>query len=115
MHEYGMCVEIVDAVVRHAVGRDVARVRVRVGTLHRVVPGVFAQSFALAAEGTPAAAATPELVLLPVRGHCRSCDAPYEGDDVPPVCPACGSGALEVVGGDELVVESIEYRTAGGG
>ena len=107
-----MCEAIVDSVVQHARGREVARVRVRVGQLHRVVPEAFAQSFALAARGTPAADAATDIVFLPVRGECRSCGAGYEGDELPALCPSCRRDGLELRGGDELVVESIEYRTA---
>jgi hydrogenase nickel incorporation protein HypA/HybF len=37
MHEYGMCDGIVDAIQRRAAGRRVARVKVRVGVMHRIV------------------------------------------------------------------------------
>ena len=29
---------------------------------------------------------------------------------MPTACPGCGSVDIELVGGDELVLESIEYR-----
>jgi hydrogenase nickel incorporation protein HypA/HybF len=110
MHELGLCTSIVDAVERRAGHRPVARVRVRVGRLHHVHPEAFDQSFTVAAMGTLAEDAVAELVLLPVRARCGSCQASWEGDDVPLACPTCGSVDVEVVGGDELVLESIEYR-----
>ena len=54
----------------------VARVRVRVGMLHRVVEDAFQQAFAHAAEGTEAENAAVDLVVLPVSATClsvRSC------------------------------------------
>jgi hydrogenase nickel incorporation protein HypA/HybF len=110
MHELGLCTSIVDAVERRAGQRPVARVRVRVGRLHHVHPEAFDQSFTVAAMGTLAEDAVAELVLLPVRARCGSCQAAWEGDDVPLACPTCSSVDIEVVGGDELVLESIEYR-----
>jgi hydrogenase nickel incorporation protein HypA/HybF len=110
MHELGLCSSIVDAIERRAGDRKVAHVRVRVGRLHHVHPDAFDQSFTVAAMGTVAEDAAAELILLPVRGHCDTCGADWEGQEVPPACPACESVSIELVGGDELVLESIEYR-----
>src|SRR5579864_8837741 len=110
MHELGLCTSIVDAIERRAGARPVSRVRVRVGRLHHVHPEAFDQSFAVAAMGTVAEDAAAELVLLPVRARCLGCGASWEGDEIPVACNACGSVQIELVGGDELVLESIEYR-----
>ena len=110
MHELGLCSSIIDAVERRAGDRRVAKVKVRVGRLHHVHPEAFDQSFAIAAMGTIADGARAELVLLPVRARCGSCGFESEGDEVPVFCPACGGSAVEVTGGDELMLESIEYH-----
>jgi hydrogenase nickel incorporation protein HypA/HybF len=110
MHELGLCSSIVDAIERRAGDRPVVRVRVRVGRLHHVHPDAFDQSFAVAAQGTIAEDAAAELVLLPVRSRCASCGVVWDGDELPQGCPECGSVDYELVGGDELVLESIEYR-----
>jgi hydrogenase nickel incorporation protein HypA/HybF len=110
MHELGLCSSIVDAIERRAGERPVARVRVRVGRLHHVHPEAFDQSFAIAAMGTVAEEAAAELVLLPVVAHCGACAATWDADEVPVACPTCGGVEIELLGGDELVLESIEYR-----
>jgi hydrogenase nickel incorporation protein HypA/HybF len=110
MHELGLCTSIVDAIEHRAGDRPVAHVRVRVGRLHHVHPEAFDQSFTVAAMGTVAEDAAAELVLLPVRARCGGCQAVWESDDLPLACAACGSVDIELVGGDELVLESIEYR-----
>jgi hydrogenase nickel incorporation protein HypA/HybF len=109
MHELGLCSSIVDAIERRAGTRPVARVTVRVGRLHHVHPEAFEQSFAVAAMGTIAEDAAASLVLLPVRACCGACATAWDGDDIPVACPACGSVEVELTGGDELVLESIEY------
>ena len=109
MHELGLCEDIVAAVEQRAAGRDVVRVRVRVGRLHHVHPEAFEQSFAVAAAGSVAEDAAAELVLLPVRAHCRACGHDAEADEIIPLCMACGSVDIELTGGDELVLESLEY------
>ncbi|MBO0728645.1 MAG: hydrogenase maturation nickel metallochaperone HypA [Acidimicrobiaceae bacterium] len=110
MHELGLCTSIVDAVERHAGDRPVRQVRIRVGRLHHVHPEAFDQSFAMAALGTIAEGADADLVLLPVRAACGACGNEWEGDDFPVTCPVCGGTSMELTGGDELVLESIEYR-----
>jgi len=110
MHELGMCSSIVEAVERRAEGRRVARVKVRVGQLHHVHPDAFEQSFAIAAAGGVAERASAELVLLPVQARCGSCRSTWQSGDVPMSCPECGGLGVELVGGDELILESIEYE-----
>jgi hydrogenase nickel incorporation protein HypA/HybF len=110
MHELGLCSSIVDAIERRAGDRQVVRVRVRVGRLHHVHPEAFDQSFAVAAMGTVAQDASAELVLLPIRARCHSCGAELEVEQIPVSCTGCGAIDLEVTGGDELLLESIEYQ-----
>ena len=114
MHELGLCEDIVAAVEQRAAGRAVARVRVRVGGLHHVHPDAFEQSFAMAAAGGVADGARAELVLLPVRASCRVCGADAEADELIAVCPTCGSFDVELTGGDELVLELLEYAAPAG-
>jgi len=110
VHELGLCESVVAAVERRAGSRPVARVRVRVGRLHHVHPEAFGQSFAVAAAGTVAEGAVADLVLVPVAWTCATCGHEGEADELPPACPSCGSVTLTLTGGDELVLESIEYR-----
>ncbi|HEX3981034.1 MAG TPA: hydrogenase maturation nickel metallochaperone HypA [Acidimicrobiales bacterium] len=110
MHELGLCSSIVDAVEQRAGERTVAAVTVRVGRLHHVHPEAFEQSFAVAAMGTVAADAVPQLVLLPVSARCGWCGTAWECEELPLACPTCGQPDVELTGGDELMLESIEYR-----
>jgi hydrogenase nickel incorporation protein HypA/HybF len=109
VHELGYCEGVVDAVERRAAGRPVSRVGVRVGSLHRVVPSAFEQSFQLVAAGSVADGATTEVVIVPAKGRCSGCGSAFETSDPAPACPHCGSVSIEVSGGDEIVLEWIEY------
>lgn len=110
MHELGVCSDVVAAVQRRAGSRPVARVTVRVGSLHHFHPEAFEQSFALAAAGTVAEGAVPELVVVPARAVCESCGWAGETDEMIASCPGCGLLELRLQGGDDLVLEAIEYR-----
>ena len=109
MHEMSYCEGVLEAVERRAAGRPVARIGVRIGAIHRVVAAAFDQSFRMAATGGPAEGAATELVVVPVHGHCMDCRRDFESDDPSPACPGCGSLDVAVEGGDEVVLEWLQY------
>ncbi len=112
MHEMSYCEGVLEAVTRRAKGRPVVRVGVRIGAVHRVVADAFQQSFELAAAGGPAAGALTEVVVVPVQGHCMDCRHDFEAPDPSPACPACGSLEVATHGGDEVILEWLEYAGA---
>jgi hydrogenase nickel incorporation protein HypA/HybF len=109
MHEFGLCEGVVEAIRRRANGRRVARVRIRVGAMNRVDHAAFKQAFAWAADETEAQDATVDLVITSVRVVCQQCSAETESEDVVIVCRSCGAINFDVVQGNEIVLESIEY------
>jgi hydrogenase nickel incorporation protein HypA/HybF len=113
MHELGFCDGILDAVQRRACGRTIKKIRVRFGELHRLSAQSLQQAFLLVADGTEAENATLEVVFVPARLRCRSCLTESEGAEVPPSCLRCGAMEIEVSGGDEMILESLEYESAG--
>jgi hydrogenase nickel incorporation protein HypA/HybF len=110
VHEMSYCEGVLQVIERRAAGRPVARVRVRIGVVHRVVADAFAQSFEMAAAGGVAAGAVTEVVTIPVRGSCTECGATFEAADPHPACPSCGALDVRTEGGDEVILEWIEYR-----
>lgn len=110
MHELGYCEAVVDAVARRAQGRPVARVGVRIGSTHRIVPAAFEQSFQLVAAGGVADGAGTEVVVVPAAAHCRECGDDFSASDPSPACPHCGGLDVAVEGGDEVTLEWLEYR-----
>lgn len=111
MHEMSYCEGVLAAIERRAAGRGVARFRVRIGVVHRVVADAFAQSFELAAAGGVAANAIPEVVTIPVAATCRDCGKTFDADEPHPACPSCGALEVATRGGDEVILEWIEYRS----
>jgi hydrogenase nickel incorporation protein HypA/HybF len=115
MHEIGYCAGVLEAVERRAAGRNVARIGVLVGALHRISPDAFEQSFRLVADGGIAAGASTEVRISPVRAACASCPATFESTEAAPSCPDCFSTDVATEGGDELVLQWVEYAAHGGG
>jgi hydrogenase nickel incorporation protein HypA/HybF len=112
MHEWGFCEGIIEAVRRRAAGRRVKRIKVRIGVLHRLEQDALQQAFSLAASGSEAEDAILDMVYIRPRWCCRVCQEESEGADVTLVCSRCGGLEIEVRGGDEMILESIEYATA---
>ena len=109
MHEMSYCEGVLEAVNRRAQGRRVVRVGVRIGAVHRVVAEAFQQSFELAAAGGPAAGASTEVTVVPAHGLCMDCRHDFQALDASPACPSCGSLDVAVEGGDEVILEWLEY------
>jgi hydrogenase nickel incorporation protein HypA/HybF len=107
MHELSIARALVAAAERHAAGRRVAVVRLRVGALRQVVPEALDFAFPLAARGTLCEGARLEQELVPARLRCCGRTWPLERPDFR--CPACG-GRAEPAGGEELELESIEVE-----
>jgi hydrogenase nickel incorporation protein HypA/HybF len=109
MHEFGLAEGVLDSVRRRAAGRPVSRVRVRAGVRHGVDEQSMAQAFQFVAAGTEADGAALDLVTVPVQLACRSCGYAADSFDVLATCPRCAGDAVDLSGGDELVLESLEY------
>jgi hydrogenase nickel incorporation protein HypA/HybF len=113
VHEIGLAEAILEAVEKRAEGRPVARAKVRAGALLRVVEPAMDQAFHLVTEGTIAEGAAIDLVVTPARISCRSCGHKDDALDPLALCPACGGGDVDLTGGDQLVLESIEIAHEG--
>jgi hydrogenase nickel incorporation protein HypA/HybF len=109
MHELSIASAVVATVEKHAGGRPVELVTLRVGTLRQVVPGSLEFYFGFVADGTACEGAKLEVEVVPAALRCGSCGAGWELEEPMFRC-ACGSTDVEVVAGEELQVESIEIR-----
>ena len=107
MHELSIADAIVTIACRHAAGRRVVKVEVRVGHLRQVVPDALAFAFQLTAEGTPVAGAELRLEEVPATGRCRACGRESELDGFPLQCSGCGGLDLKLTAGEELLVDSL--------
>lgn len=110
MHELAIAESVVRIADRHADGRQVTKVYLKVGHLRQVVPSALAFSFDLVAQGTPVEGAELAMEEIPATGKCRACGVESQLESFPLQCQACGSFDLEIVAGEELYVESLEME-----
>ena len=108
MHELSIADAIVRIAAAHAGERRVTAVHVEVGRLRQVVPDALEFAFGLVAQDTVVEGAELVLEEVPVRVACAACATESEQRSFPLACLRCGSLDVEVVGGEELQVESIE-------
>lgn len=112
MHELSVSSAIVDTAVRHAEGRRVTAVQVRLGRLRQVVPSSLAFYFDLVARGTLCEGARLEQEVVPAALRCEACAHAWEIDMPSFRCPRCGSAEVTVETGEELEVDFIEVEEA---
>jgi hydrogenase nickel incorporation protein HypA/HybF len=110
MHELAIAQSMFEIAHRHAGGRRVAKVEVRVGHLRQVVPASLTFAFELIAQGTELEGAELDIEQVPAAGACRDCGATIPLPDFPLMCSACGGLDVDVTEGEELEVESLELE-----
>ncbi|WP_300006859.1 hydrogenase maturation nickel metallochaperone HypA [Pseudonocardia sp.] len=108
MHELSICNSVVDIVTRHAAGRTVNAVHLRVGALRQIVPDTLVYCWGLMNADTPLASS--ELVVESVPGaiRCRPCDRTQALTEFVLVCEACGGSDVEVVAGEEFLITTLD-------
>jgi hydrogenase nickel incorporation protein HypA/HybF len=118
MHELSLAIAIVDLVERHASGRRVTAVNLKVGAMRQVVPRSLEFQFGFAARDSVCEGARLEQEPVAALLRCGACG--HDWDPAPRAaettsdltfsfrCPGCGTAGFEVVRGEELEVESIE-------
>jgi hydrogenase nickel incorporation protein HypA/HybF len=112
VHELSIAESVVRIAERHADGRPVAKVELKVGHLRQVVPSALAFAFELVAQGTCVEGAELAMEEVSAVGGCRRCGAESELHGFPLQCPVCEGLDLELLRGEELLVDALELDDA---
>ena len=110
MHELSVASAIVDTAVRHADGRPVSVVSVRVGALRQVVPDSLSFYFEIVARDGLCEGARLELAAVALALRCRECETEWEPEFPEFRCPGCDGASVEIMTGEELEVDYIEVE-----
>ncbi len=110
MHELAIAESVIEIADRHARGRQVTKVELKVGHLRQVVPSALAFAFELAAQGTVVDGAELAMEQIPAAAVCRACGSETPQPAFPLACGRCGGLDMEVTRGDELLVDSLELE-----
>ena len=139
MHEASYALAIIDALLneldkRGLKGVKVTKVKVKVGELSLVDPIALKNSFEAYSTGSPLEGAALEVEVVPSRFKCKKCGHEWSFKELYPSlkvnlpilrlyphllsellrCPKCGSPEVEILEGEEFVIESFEYQREDG-
>jgi len=112
VHELSLSSAIVNTVVKHAHGRRVTVVELRVGKLRQVIPDTLEFYFEFVARDTVCEGARLEQQVIDARLSCRGCGHEWKIEIPAFRCPACGGSDVEIATGNEFEVESITVEEA---
>jgi hydrogenase nickel incorporation protein HypA/HybF len=113
MHELAICQALIDQVTELAQARNATSVNeiyISVGPLSGVESALLQNAFPIAVAGTVADGAELHIDSLPVRVHCKDCDAESEVAANRLLCAQCGTWKTRLVSGDELLLKSVELE-----
>ena len=112
MHELPVTQAILDTALRTAQQSGAARIvaiDLVIGELSGIVDDSVQFYFDVLSQGTPAQGATLRFQRQPASAVCLECGHSYDAaPPLAPFCPACGSLRLQVTGGRQFFLESIE-------
>ena len=113
MHELSIVASLFEIIEDKARGERASRVTavtVRIGRLSGVAPELLRSAFDAYKKGTLADGARLEIEVAPFDFRCRACGGTVFREEPGPVCAACGSKDVELVGGMDLVLQRIEVE-----
>ncbi len=110
MHELSIASAVVATATKHADGRPVSVVSVRVGALRQVVPDSLRFSFGIVARDGLCQDARLELTEVALRLRCDRCGGEWEPSEPAFRCADCAQSTVQVLAGEELEVDYIEVE-----
>jgi hydrogenase nickel incorporation protein HypA/HybF len=112
VHELSLSSAIVNTAAKHAAGRSVTVVNVRVGRLRQVIPETLDFYFEFVARDTVCEGARLELEVLDARLRCNPCGQQWDVEIPAFRCPTCGGSDVVIARGNEFEVQFIEVEEA---
>ncbi len=113
MHELAITQSMLDLALEQAKKNNaicIQKVSVIIGEMSGVVDECVRFYFEILSEGTIAEGAELAIRSIPATARCRQCETRFEVHGMDWICPMCGKAQIEIVGGKELYLESIEVE-----
>jgi len=113
MHELSLVTglfEILEEKAREEKALRITAVTLRVGRLSGVVPELLKTAFDTFKKGTIASRAKFRVEVVSIKVRCRSCGTESLTDEPIFVCPSCASPGLEIMEGQEVMLQRMEIE-----
>ncbi len=111
MHELAITQAMIGLVKEHAEkvnANRVGRINLVVGEMTGFVDQCVQFYFDQMSVGTVMEGAELTFKRVPTTGRCRDCKQEFEIEQLDWTCPQCKGNNIQLIGGNELFVESIE-------
>jgi hydrogenase nickel incorporation protein HypA/HybF len=111
MHEQSIVASLLSMAIEDAKKDNAQRIisiKLVVGELTGIEKDAVSFYFGFMAKNTIAAGAALEFNYTKAQLRCRDCDIFFPRDRLEFNCPECNGKAIEIVGGRELYIESME-------
>jgi len=113
VHELSIAHNIIQ-IVNSSVEQDkldlVDKIYLKVGLLSNVLIESLNFSYTSIIENTPLENSRLDIELLPIKIRCNDCYEINTTNDFIFSCPNCKSSAINVIGGDEMIISSINIK-----
>ena len=113
VHEFGIAQTIVQAVLaelKKVQPARLVRARIVTGRLHQLVPANLTFAYEVLTKETPAAGSVLNIRNVPITAECRQCHWRGAIRGALFACGRCKGGDIEITGGKELYLDSIEVE-----
>jgi len=113
MHEFGITESIISIALgkaKEARSRRITEIDLVVGELSGFVPDCIQFYFDFLSKDSIAEGAALHFELAPAQLRCRNCSVTFHLQDTLWTCPKCQSQDVEIAGGRELYVKSMEVE-----
>lgn len=108
MHDLSLCRSIASAVRSCSRGRRVRTIHLEIGALRAIDPVHLGETWATSVADSDLTDSRLDIRIVPIEIGCRSCSHQAELDGTELVCTTCGSGTVDVIGGDEVTIVSLD-------
>lgn len=113
MHEFAITSSmfaLVKEQAERANAGKVTRINLVIGEMSGIVRECVEFYFNYLRKGTLAEDATLSFRMVPANYRCRNCGNTFEFKGFSYTCPSCGGRGVEIIAGEELLLESIEVE-----
>ena len=113
MHEQSIVESFLALVLENAEkakAKKVLRIYLAIGELTGVIEEAVDFYFKFLRKGTIAEDASIFYTHMPAELRCRNCNTVYNPENLDFHCPKCNEQQVEIIGGRELYIESLEVE-----
>ena len=111
MHEMGLMASIFEIAENQLLGieyQKVLKVKLKVGKLANALEDALRMAFEAYSQDTAFAGAQLIIEEVPATWHCNECSQEFEAEVGMLLCPRCNGRDLQLIGGRDLLLESLE-------